>query len=230
MPAPMLPIFVAVAGLAALALSKKSATGATATASGTVPSYPGAAGALSSAAGSLSAPVAAAPAPVAAPAPFLPAAPVAAAPAPVAVAPPPADGTVTVLPVTIVGQPTPTSAPTPAQVAPWDASSMVLPAPSSLPAIPGTYAEQSQETQDVQTALNNWAASVGFQAVDANGANVVPLSVDGLYGPDTQLVASGFQTYSNATANSGLAVDGLAGPLTQTPLLDWGTISPGGPY
>lgn len=228
MPLPLIPI-IAVAGLAALALSKKS-SGTTASASASVPSYPGAAGALNAGAAQIGGTMTAAPAPAPVFAPAAPAAPAPVAAAPVAVAAPPAAGTVTVIPVTIVGQPAAGAPATAASTAPWDASSMVLPAPSSLPAIPGTYSQQSQETTDVQTALNNWAAATGFQAADANGANLVPLATDGIYGADTQLAAAGFQTWSNATANSGLAVDGLAGPMTQTPLLDWGTISPGGPY
>jgi hypothetical protein len=131
-------------------------------------------------------------------------------------------GVVPVVPVTIEGP-----GGTLASTAPWDAASMVLPDPSTLPALPAKYKTHSQETTDVQTSLNNWGSAVGFQTLDANGNNLMPLATDGDYGPDTQLAAAGFQVWANATRNANLAVDGEAGAMTQTYLLDWGNISSG---
>lgn len=143
-------------------------------------------------------------------------------------------GTVTLPPITIVGSAasTPAAQNSGGAVAPWNPQTMVIPSPSDLKAIPGNYAAQSQETVAVQTALNNWASAVGFQASDSSGANFIPLKEDGLYGPNTRLVAGSFQAYANATKNAGLAVDGLAGPQTQTYLGDWATITkpPSGGY
>ena len=87
--------------------------------------------------------------------------------------------------------------------------------------IPGNYQGTSQQTKDVQGALNNWASQVGW------APESIPLTIDGDYGPsqsppagansNTQLVAAGFQDWTNSTQNptTPLDVDGLAGPLTR---------------
>jgi hypothetical protein len=235
---PLLPI-IAVVALIGLALSKKSVPpGAAAPSPGAatnagIPSFPVAAGVLNQAAGPAAPPALALPPPPSPPSPFIPAPPTITLPpitiigTPPASGPPPvSDGTggvvVPVVPVQIVG----TSGAT-AQTAPWDASSMILPSPANLPALSAKYKTQSQETVDIQTSLNNWGAAVGFQTVDASGNPLLPLATDGLYGHDTQLAAAGFQVWANATRNANLAVDGEAGPMTQTYLLDWGSITSG---
>lgn len=257
MAAPILPILVAVVALVGLAMSKKSGAepptlGGTAPAPNTVapspaqsagvPSFPGAAAALAAAAAALGAtPVQppqlappsgpfGTPPPVTVPPIIIPVA--SGGGMPPVVAPPPAatsDGgsVVVVPPVSIVGQPTPASGAQPGQIAPWDSSSMVLPDPSSLPTLPAKYQSQSQESVDVQACLNSWGAAVGFQAVDAQGNNLMPLAQDGRLGHDSQLASAGFQVYTNATRNAGLTVDGIPGANTQTYLGDWGTISAG---
>jgi len=252
---PILPI-VAAAVIAGLALSKgKSPAGAAghgASATPGIPSFPGAAGALTSAANAPAVappvigpvnpmPVLAPPVlpPIFSPPPGLPSGgtmppitivgtPISAPPAGPSVGPAPVSigdgsgGVVPVVPVTIEGPGGLVAA-----TAPWDAGSMVLPDPSTLPALPAKYTAHSQETTDIQHSLNNWAGAVGFQTLDANGANLMPLNEDGDYGPDTQLAAAGYQVWANATRNANLSVDGEAGPMTQTYLLDWGTISSG---
>jgi hypothetical protein len=240
MAAPLVPLLALVAAAVGLALaSKKSA----ATAPGSpgaapapsaipgIPSFPGASGVLNGVASGTITTAPTAPPPVMTLPPITisnPAPPVFTSPAPAPpIASPPAldqggNPVITVPPVTIVG-----SDGTSGSTAPWDASTMVLPDPSSLPAIPSKYQAKGQETVDEQNAINSWAAAVGFQAIDAKGANLIPLATDGRYGPDTQLAMAGFQVYANATRNAGLSVDGLGGPNTQTYLLDWGDITSG---
>lgn len=253
---PLVPIIAAVA-LVGLALAKgKSSTtpahGASATPG--IPSFPGAAGALTSAANAppvvppqigppMPTPVVTVGPPIFTVPPLPPPLPsggtlppitiignpVSAPPGGPSSGPPPmssgdgSGGIVPVVPVTIEGP-----GGTLAATAPWDSGSMVLPDPSTLPALPAKYTKQSQESTDVQTSLNNWAGAVGFQTLDAAGNNLMPLATDGFYGPDTQLAAAGFQVWANATRNANLSVDGEAGPMTQTYLLDWGSITSGG--
>lgn len=117
--------------------------------------------------------------------------------------------------------------------APWDPSTMADPAINSqtggpstvaLPAIPASYAAQSDETTAIQNALNSWAAA----ALYPNPQGVDQIATDGLYGPDTQTLAAAFQIWQNATApGSNLTIDGLAGPATQNFLLDFGQMAAG---
>ncbi len=89
--------------------------------------------------------------------------------------------------------------------------------PVTIPDIAGqTYYGTSQETKDVQGALNNWASTVGYTAAP------FPLSVDGIYTEDgkesnTQDGVGAFQDWINATQSptAPLKNDGLAGPDTQ---------------
>jgi hypothetical protein len=188
--------------------------------------------------------------PAPAPVPIIP------TPAPVVVAPAPTPAP-TPAPVVVVSPPQNTYVPpvTPQPVAPAPAPTPVTPAPApaptpaaspypqwsttavsqtgnsiagfaqQLPTIPGNYAQQSAETQGVQAALNAWGAQVGFQ--DLN----FPLTVDGIYGSNTQGLAGLFQLYINEVQPNGpaLTVDGLAGPATQAPLANFGDIQ-SGPY
>jgi hypothetical protein len=95
----------------------------------------------------------------------------------------------------------------------------------NLPAIPASYTPQSDETSSIQDALNGWATTTGVSDP------VFPLTVDGLYGANTQGAAALFQLYANDpnVFNAGLTVDGLAGPDTQHYLLDFATagLNPG---
>lgn len=223
---PLLPL-VLLAALAAVALSKKSPstetapTGGGAASPGGIPSYPVAAGALNSAAnaasGGTSSSAAASPGAVSA-----------SGSVSVPLAPPPAVDSggapvVPVIPVTIVGSSGATG-----QTAPWDPATMTAPSWQALPAIPQNFRPQSQETIDVQTALNNWANAVGFQGTSKEGGALIPLATDGDFGSDTQMATAAFQSWANGVKNAGLTQDGLPGPDTQTYLLDWGSISSGG--
>jgi len=231
---PILPLAVLGAG-ALLFLTKKS--GASASPSTTGQNYPGAANALNGAAAAAQAnpqpspPPPPVPLPHPTPQPAPPPPPPSTAPAPppspqltpAPVAPPispsggvsasQAVGGTTTLPTTVITTGT----------AAWDASTMSAP-DLSANAIPATYAVTSQETMDVQTALNTWAQQSGYAGAE------IPLTVDGDYGPATQQAAGSFQTWVNATQNpaTALVVDGLAGANTDNFLLDFGSITAGG--
>jgi hypothetical protein len=143
------------------------------------------------------------------------------APAPPAVAPiapPPApqtdaSGTVTLPPITIVGDPSALS------ILAWDPSWSI----PALPRIPASFGGAQDETRSIQSALNAWGIAASALAVPN-----LPLTVDGRYGPATQRVAAAFQVWANAAKNAGLAVDGLAGPDTQNYLLDFLPVGPDG--
>lgn len=92
-----------------------------------------------------------------------------------------------------------------------------------FPAIPTVYRTTSQETNSIQSAVNAWAATVGYPGT--------PLTTDGTYGPMTQQAVADFQSWHNAadTSEPALTVDGLAGPQTQTYLQDFGQLV-GGAY
>lgn len=120
----------------------------------------------------------------------------------------------------------PAPAPT-SGVVPWSSTQLAAEGFTSaygLPAIPGSYAAQSDETQTIQQAINAWASTVGYPGP------MIPLTTDGFYGPNTQNAVSAFQSYVNETQGAGLVVDGLAGPNTQEPLLAFGDIAGGGNY
>lgn len=177
-----------------------------------LPDYPIAAAALQARAAQLQA------------APNAPTPPVQVTPPP-PVTPPPtppvvvaSSGTTTIAPVTIVGTPVTASTPSgdPANGVtnvPW-AATMAPPIDVSAAggiAIPASYTATSDESRDVQGALNTWATTVGFTSAD------LPLTIDGDYGTATQRVASAFQSWVNATQDptDPLTIDGLAGSENQ---------------
>jgi hypothetical protein len=121
--------------------------------------------------------------------------------------PPPVGGVTTLPPVTITGSPA--NLQTPA----WD-DSWGVPDVSGV-AIPASYAATSQETQDVQNALNAWGIAVNFPSSD------LPLATDGSFGPKSHRVTGAFQRWANNAKSAGLAEDGLPGSQTQTYLLDF---------
>jgi hypothetical protein len=105
--------------------------------------------------------------------------------------------------------------------------------PSSVRPFKATGAKTQQNT-DIQRALSNFFAmnpviypdngdflDAGFSLRDRSTGDISFQSVDGVWGPRSQLALWAFQVWSNHVRNTNLTIDGLPGPASLKALDDW---------